>query len=191
LLEWITDARTDRYYGAPLPFKPSRAGTWTAGRVKSGRIWVTLIALYGLLDERSDASVHRSLSELTPIFEHPKYRKYLLMGGDLNIFANPLYRDPTKARHESVLKRIEALGLHSCMARNVPKRKPLKGCPCNKPSTCVHQRTYLGTKTSQPYEEDFLFASEGLVVPEKLTSCDIVKDITASDHAPLKATFAI
>jgi hypothetical protein len=30
---------------------------------------MTAISLYGLLDERSDASVHRSLSELTPLLE--------------------------------------------------------------------------------------------------------------------------
>jgi hypothetical protein len=29
-LHEITDARLDRYYGEPLPFEPSRPGTWTA-----------------------------------------------------------------------------------------------------------------------------------------------------------------
>jgi hypothetical protein len=30
---------------------------------------ISPISLYGLLDERSDAAVHRSLSELTPLLE--------------------------------------------------------------------------------------------------------------------------
>ena len=88
---YVTDARIAREYKAPLllPFKPSRPGTWTAARVKVGRITVTAISLYGLLDERSDASVHRSLSELSPIFDHRIYGRYVLIGGDFNIFREP------------------------------------------------------------------------------------------------------
>jgi hypothetical protein len=86
----ITDARvTRRYYkGSLLPFEPSRPGTWTAALVDvEGVGKVTAVSLYGLMDERSDASVHRSLSELSPIFDHEVYRKRLLLGGDLNILA--------------------------------------------------------------------------------------------------------
>jgi hypothetical protein len=185
-LAWITDARRDRYYGAELPFKPSRPGTWTAGRIKAGKLAVTVIALYGLLDEKSDASMHRSLSELTPIFDHPTYRRHIIMGGDFNIFTNPKPTDPTRSRHKSVLDRINALGLHSCLAENRPKRRQLVGCPCGAPP-CTHQRTYLGSKTDQPYEEDYLFCSAALL--HKLRSCTVVEGISSSDHAPLKATF--
>lgn len=83
----IGDARVDRSYGEPLPFEPSRPGSWTAASVDVGGVKVTAISLYGLLDEKSDASVHRSLSELSPIFDHETYGKRLLLGGDLNILA--------------------------------------------------------------------------------------------------------
>ena len=45
---------------------------------------VTCVSLYGLLEELSDASVHRSLSEISPIFSDPKYKNLVLVGGDLN-----------------------------------------------------------------------------------------------------------
>jgi hypothetical protein len=45
---------------------------------------VTAISLYGLLDELSDASVHRSLSEVSPIFDDDRYNRLVLLGGDLN-----------------------------------------------------------------------------------------------------------
>jgi len=114
---FITDARRAREYkDRPLlPFKPSRPGTWTAARVKVGRLTVTAIALYGLLDEMSDASVHRSLSEISPIFDHRVYGRHLLLGGDFNIFANPRPHDRARERHLSVLTRLEAYGLVNCL----------------------------------------------------------------------------
>jgi hypothetical protein len=148
-----------------------------------------VIAVYGLLDEKSDASVHRSLSELTPIFDHPRYGKNVLLGGDLNIFANPRRDDPARARHDSVLQRLGALGMTSCLAvAKRPRRSQLIGCPCRDPG-CRHQRTYLGHATDEPYEEDFLFMSKAL--KDKLHTCEVVEGIASSDHAPLKATFKI
>jgi hypothetical protein len=86
-LDLIEDARVDGYYGDPLPFRASRRGTWIAASASIGDVRVTAISIYGLLDEKSDASVHRSLSELSPIFDHETYGKRLLLGGDLNILA--------------------------------------------------------------------------------------------------------
>ena len=40
---------------------------------------MTAISLYGLMDERSDASVHRSLSDLTPVFEDEKQGKFKII----------------------------------------------------------------------------------------------------------------
>jgi hypothetical protein len=108
------------------------------------------------------------------------------MGGDLNIFANPRDTDKMSARHASVLGRVEALGLQSCIAMNRPPRRRLRGCPCGL-RACVHQQTYVGTKTDQPYEEDYLFASERLAA--RLDSCVVVTGIATSDHAPIKASF--
>jgi hypothetical protein len=190
-LTWITDARRDRYYKAPLPFKPSRPGTWTAGRVQMDKLAITCVALYGLMDEKSDASVHRSLSELSPIFDHKAYGKYLLLGGDLNILTNPRPDDPVRGRHIAVLDRIRAYGLTSCLdAATEPDRVPLVDSPC-RVEGCRHQRTFRKHSKAKgtAYEEDYLFASKGLI--RRLWTCEVLDFRPTSDHAPLRATFNV
>jgi len=77
----ITNARKSRS-GRTLAYGPSRRGSWIAGVVEvPGFGRVTAISLYGLLDERSDASVHRSLSELAPVFDRRAYNRLSLHRG--------------------------------------------------------------------------------------------------------------
>lgn len=64
----------------------SRPGSWIAATVPSGKGPVSCISLYGFLDELSDASMHRSLSEVSPIFSDPDYCELVLLGGDINTF---------------------------------------------------------------------------------------------------------
>jgi len=192
---YITDARAAREYKARplLPFKPSRPGTWTAARVKVGRVTVTAIALYGLLDEMSDASVHRSMSELSPIFDHRTYGKYVLLGGDLNVFANPRPDDPTRERHLAVLTRLEAYGLSNCLEKfKRPKQQAdADPCPCGDAGCRRHWRTYRRSEAAPglAYQEDFLFASRALA--DRLERCEVLPFQPSSDHAPLRATFAL
>jgi hypothetical protein len=194
-LDPITDARQDRYYGERLPFEPSRPGTWTAASVNVDGFKVTAISLYGLLDERSDASVHRSLSELSPIFDHKEYGKHLLLGGDLNILAGrPL--GPHLDVHQVVLARIKAYGLVDCLEKALLARTPPRGglpnCPCGLGDACTHTWTKLDPKRPTiPYQDDYLFASRALA--DRLTSCDALPftENSPSDHAPIVATFEI
>lgn len=189
-LHEITDARVDRYYGEPLPFVASREGTWTAALVDVGSMNVTAISLYGLMDEKSDASVHRSLSELSPIFDHKGYRKHVLLGGDLNILAGR----PIGAqldRHQVVLARIKAYGLIDCLAE---KRSPgpLPGCPCELGDECTHTWTKLDPQhPAVAYQDDYLFASRKLA--DRLTSCRALPlaEDSPSDHAPIVATYDV
>jgi hypothetical protein len=46
-LREITDARVDRSFQEPLPFEPSRLGTWTAALVDLDGVKVTAISIYG------------------------------------------------------------------------------------------------------------------------------------------------
>ena len=191
----ITDARVDRSYGEPLPFEPSRPGTWTAASIDVDGEQVTAISLYGLLDEHSDASVHRSLSELAPIFDHQTYGQHLLLGGDLNILAGR----PAQAhldRHQVVLERLRAYGLVNCLERSLLERTSPRGglsnCPC-RIAGCAHTWTFRdGRKrlSAIPYQDDYLFASRRLA--KRLVSCDALPftEDSPSDHAPIVATFA-
>jgi hypothetical protein len=190
---YVTDARTAREYKdrPSLPFKPSRPGSWTAARVTIGRTPITVIALYGLLDERSDASVHRSLSEMSPIFEHARYSKNLILGGDLNIFANPHPDDPARARHFAVLARIEAYGLTDLLSLSPRPASVARDDPCHcGERRCRHWRTYRRSPRApgRAYQEDFLFASAALV--RRLVGCRTLPFQPTSDHAPVWARFS-
>lgn len=195
-LDPITDARLDRYYKRPLPFEPSRPGTWVAAAVDVGGLKVTAISLYGLMDEKSDASVHRSLSELSPIFDHETYRRHLVLGGDLNILANPRRNDPVRDRHPAVLARIKAYGLVDCLEKALHERTPPRGglsnCPCGLGDDCMHTWTKLDRKRpTVPYQDDYLFASRSLA--DRLDGCEALPLSldSPSDHAPIVAIFEV
>jgi hypothetical protein len=192
-LDLITDARVDRHYREPLPFEPSRPGTWTVASVRMRGVSITAISLYGLMDERSDDSVHRSLSELSPIFDHKTYGKSLLLGGDLNILANPRCEHPLRDRHLVVLSRIKAYGLVDCLEKALLMRDPPRGglanCPCGLGDHCYHTWTKRVKGSPIPYQ--YLFASRALA--DRLADCVAVpfSENSPSDHAPLVATFEI
>lgn len=83
----IRDAQAVSYRGRRpnVRFENSRPGSWIAASVRIPKVVdVTCVSLYGLTDELSEASVHRSLSELSPLFSDPRYGERLLLGGDLN-----------------------------------------------------------------------------------------------------------
>lgn len=174
-----------------IPFEPSRPGSWTAALADTELGPVTCVALYGLLEELSDASVHRSLSDISPIFSDPGYKELVLVGGDLN--TTTAWRDyRSRSRDQSVLDRLEAHGLVDCLRL---KRKPgrLRNCTCVFGQDCPHTWTRLdpsqkGRKT--PYQMDYLFASVELA--KRLTSCEALSPTRwreYSDHAPIIATF--
>lgn len=174
----------------------SRPGSWTAAVVSipNGES-VTAISLYGLLDERSDASVHRSLSDLTPLFEDERYNELLLLGGDLNTLCTAKAGSPRLARDQGVLDRItHGFGLvdllHKSLSENDPRRGRLDNCRCSLGDECRHTRTFRRTKSSTvPYQDDYLFASRALADrPLECTAREFTPD-WPSDHVPIVATF--
>jgi exonuclease III len=187
----IEDARAKRY-GRPLtvPFRNSRPGSWEAAvaLMPSGED-VTLVSLYGLMDERSDASVHRSLSELSGLLEDERYNKRLVLGGDLNIWTGWAAGSAHLARDRNVLDRIEAHGLFDALAGL--RDGPPQGCVCSLADACRHTRTRLDKKRPDvPYQMDYVFVSKAM--KDRLTSC-IAKTHeewpSPSDHFPILANF--
>src|SRR5207253_1966808 len=67
-----------------IPFANSRPGSWIAATVLVGSAEITCISLYGLIEELTDASMDRSLSNVSPIFSDPKRNDLVLLGGDFN-----------------------------------------------------------------------------------------------------------
>ncbi len=190
----IGNARRSRG-GRTLHYGPSRQGSWIAGSVKDFRGFgtITAISLYGLLDERSDASVHRSLSEMAPIFDHRIFGRHLLLGGDLNILANARRDDPVRGRHLVVLNRIRAYGLIDCLDERFSERTGSESavwkCPCGLGGDCRHSWTHRHGLSDIPYQDDYLFASRALA--DCLVSCSVqpFNEDSTSDHAQILATF--
>lgn len=191
-LSLIADARPQwRQNKREVPFHCSRPGSWVAAGVESTRGLVAAVSLYGLLDEFSDASVHRSLSEISPLVDDPRYRSLLLVGGDLNTgtqWSAP--ENSFNARDRNVLDRFTALGLIDCVrATRVSGR--LEGCPCLDGDRCQHVRTRRDPRRPEiPYETDYLFCSRRLL--PALKSCEVLATdewFSVSDHAPIIAEF--
>jgi hypothetical protein len=174
-----------------IPFENSRPGSWTTAVAQVPDFGaVTAISLYGLMDEKSDASIHRSLSELTPVFEDQRYNRLLLLGGDLNTWTGWPDGSPHLARDVVVLERIPAFGLVDCLEANRPPGR-LEGCTCSLGGGCPHTRTRLDTRYPDvPYQMDYLFASPALA--KHLVSCEVLphdKWPSPSGHFPILATF--
>jgi endonuclease/exonuclease/phosphatase (EEP) superfamily protein YafD len=191
-LERIKDARRSDS-GRVLGFEPSRKGSWVAALVSlEGGEQVTAISLYGLRGgERSDESVHRSLSELSPVFDHERYCRPLILGGDLNTLARAEIGSRTLARDQGVLDRItKGFGLVDLLAQDIRKqgRGPLEECGCGYGLDCEHTWTFRHKDNpTTRYQDDYLFASPGLA--ERLDRCEALPFTGASDHAPIVATF--
>jgi endonuclease/exonuclease/phosphatase family metal-dependent hydrolase len=188
----ITDARPQwRASKRNVPFECSRPGSWIAAQVEvTPGDTVTAVAMYGLLDELSDSSVHRSLSEISPVLDDRRYRQRVLIGGDLNTGTQWPSGDPFMHRDSNVLERFAALGLVDCLSAMRPEGR-LEGCPCTLGDGCTHTRTRLDPRWPHvPYQMDYLWASRQLA--KRLRSCTALATdewFAISDHAPLVAEF--
>lgn len=188
----IDDARPVSYRGRRpnVDFVVSRPGSWIAAVVPVPEVGdVTCVSLYGLLDELSEASVHRSLSELSPLFSDDRYRRHVLLGGDLNTGTQW-----PRGRHldgdTALLARIRAYGLVDCLEK-VRKPGRLANCRCVYGDGCTHTWTRRDPKQPEiPLQVDYLFASATLA--ERLRACDALSPLEwqrFSDHSPIVTTF--
>jgi exonuclease III len=137
--------------------------------------------------------VHRSLSEVSPIFDDDRYSRLVLFGGDLNTWTGWNARRDARhlARDRVVLERIRAYGLVDCLERVRPSGR-LKGCTCSLGEQCTHTWTRLDPRYPRTrYQMDYLFASTALA--ERLVHCKALSPTEwsrFSDHSPIVATFA-
>jgi endonuclease/exonuclease/phosphatase family metal-dependent hydrolase len=150
---------------------------------------VTLISVYGLMDEKSDASVHRSLSDLSGLLEDERYNELLVLGGDLNTWTGWGAESAHLARDKGVLDRIAAYGLIDALAEM--REGVLDGCICSLGDECRHTRTRVDKRRPEvPYQMDYLFVSKKM--RDRLSSCTVKSHEewpSPSDHLPIVATF--
>jgi exonuclease III len=131
---------------------------------------ITLISLYGqMIDGHSISTLHRILSDLTPILG--RSRKRVILGGDFN--ASPQFDRPPKYQaHRILFDRVRNFGLIDCL---------------NDGSKGTWRAPQ---KTLQYYQLDYLFVSESIC--KKLISCDVIDSPHLhgfSDHNPVVAVF--
>jgi endonuclease/exonuclease/phosphatase family metal-dependent hydrolase len=184
-----------------VPFTPSRPGSWVAGSVSKEGETLTCISLYGLMDELSDASMHRSLSEVSPAFSDPARNDLLVLAGDFNI-GTSLEGEDVRTRSRLVLERIEAYGLTDVLRAGRSKQGlgPLAGCPCAD-DPCQHTLTRLipssrGRDTPwterTPFQVDYIYASPALAARlEGVIEIPPEEWEPHGDHAPLMAQFDV
>ncbi len=133
------------------------------------------------------------VSELNPVLDDSRYKRRVLIGGDLNTGTQwPPHQSRWQARDQNVLGRFEALGLIDCLQKmRIPG--PLEGCPCGKGDACTHVWTRrTPSNPDLPGQIDYLFATPNMA--ECLVSCTALATdewFAISDHAPIVADFEI
>jgi exonuclease III len=126
----------------------------------------------------------------SPLLDDPRYRTWVLVGGDLNTETQWPANEGFLARDLNLLQRFEALGLVDCLVAARPVGR-LEGCTCTFGDACTHSRTRLDPRRPEiPYQTDYLWASPSL--SDRLLSCRALSDdywFSISDHAPIVADF--
>lgn len=155
-----------------------------------GQAPLTLVSIYGMLQHGySITTMHRILSDLTPLLDSRRSKR-IVLGGDFN--CSTQLEPPHRERHRNLFQRIEAFKLVDLVAMTAASRPALTGCTCeDKP--CRHVQTHRHNTSKIPWQDDYLFASEALA--GKVTEVSVVDEEPGawefSDHCPIVATFEL
>jgi endonuclease/exonuclease/phosphatase family metal-dependent hydrolase len=133
---------------------------------------------YGLIEDGyAITTVHRQLSDLTPLVDSPLGDR-LVFAGDLNISSQ--FKGVDGRRHRNLLERFATLDLVDCLAMNRPARERLANCPCADES-CLHVQTQRHPRSAVPWQNDYFFVSKKLAA--KVRSCYAVEGEVAWHHS--------
>lgn len=132
--EWGTGIYepTGRLSAVELPRASHDGGAIVAQLPVSGAADLTLISVYGVLEkflgtEWSIPSLHRTISDLTPILADPQRRGRIILAGDFN--ANVRWDKGTKlstpGSHSLLFDRLEAFGLRCLMPAYRDQEQPV------------------------------------------------------------------
>jgi hypothetical protein len=172
------------------PLVESDQGAYRIGVVPWNRRALTVVSIYALWDYSwlegsakpvySETSLHRALSDLTPILDVTRSRSAgsVLIAGDFN--ASTQFDEPYRSAYRVVHDRLASLGLTNVTVR--AEREQLEGCPCED-DPCRHVRTLEG---AVPYQDDYIHASPDVAEAIRCIATERTPGIeAASDHLPL------
>jgi exonuclease III len=154
-------------------YYPGSRGLIVAEAQVSKDISVTVINIYGLIDPDGYATttLHHMLSDLTPILHKERKKKFIVLGGDLNISKQWDERYKNKdPLHRIVFDRLEDFGLVNCTELFYGG----------------HIKTYSHNRGDFPWQDDYFFVSSNL--KERIKSCEVInfdKINELSDHFPI------
>jgi exonuclease III len=136
---------------------------------------LTAISLYGIIDEcgYSITTLHRMLSDLTPLLAGFMGKRRILIGGDFNASTQYDEKQPGES-HRIFFERLKNFGLVDCLSR----------------FQAGHVQTLRHVRSNYPWQNDYIFAFQDLA--DKLQSCEVINDHTTyelSDHNPVVAVF--
>lgn len=136
---------------------------------------VTFVRISGLIRKGglsdtgyATTTVHRTLSDLTPVLDVHRSKRTLVLGGDMNV--TPEIPFPGAEMHAATIERLKAFRLVDCLGA--------------KQDGFVRTIRHRNNPASTPYQDDWIFASPDL----SIVACDPVDDKSAwalSDHCPV------
>ena len=147
------------------------------------------VSLYAMPDLYAQTVLLRLVADLIPLFDSPKYRERIVLGGDFNINIAMRADSPQKAlelgRYRAILRCVESLGLINLLetVEDGPSVNP--ECPCDV-DNCRHVQTF-----SNGAQIDFLYATAELADGCSRIWVDqrVMGKGGLSDHAPVIAEF--
>lgn len=179
-------------------FAASHPGQFAVCTVATpGRRPVTVISLYGIWDTMSDtgeiyayASLHRALSDLTPIIQSRDAQ--IILAGDLNVWQG-YGGAPWEERYRVVFDRMASQGLKLVGPFRPDEQPALDDCPCGPRPGCRHVATfrYQSNPRNRPYQNDFVLATAELARVAVVTTVTEDALWLHSDHVPVIAEFPV
>lgn len=153
-------------------FINSHNGAVVAGEVETPDFEVSAISIYGIHDKLGYCSttMHRIVSDITPLIHHSGKQGKFIIGGDYNVSRqwDDCHSDQS---HGLVFDRLKDLGLVNCT------EEYYRG----------HKKTNRRDNAMKPYQLDYIHVSASLVT-RRCFSCDVLetnKVKRLSDHNPV------
>ena len=177
------------FHDKPIPLLRTFPGSVAIAEIADSGLAV--VSAYGVIDRGyADSTVHRILSDLTPLLDQRRARG-IVFAGDLNITTqwSAKHKGFLRGRQDECLKRdanlferFDALGLHNVAVGDAP----LENCLCTLGAACRHVQTQRHERSEFPWQNDYIFVTADLL--ERKPRVEVLDDEAAwrlSGHCPL------
>jgi len=170
------------------PLEETHKGAYRLGQVPFGEGRLIVASIYALWDyaglrkgekpRYSETSLHRTLSDLTPIIDVHRTAFSVVVAGDFN--ASTQFGRPDREPYGLIHARLRSLGLVNVTVSASDDR--LENCICAD-DPCEHVRSLEGPT---PYQDDYIYASPDIAERTTRVTVERSPGIEAvSDHFPL------